>query len=109
MLVENIDKVLSIIKPTDNVLDIGGWAMPFNRANYVLDIGNHETRGIFGSQGSVEEHFSRDTWIIRDLCDKTPYPFPDKFFDYVTGLSLGLFKMALDGSKTVNLNCHDPL
>lgn len=83
MFSENVSKVLEMIPPTARVLDIGGWAMPFNRANWVLDIGDYTTRGMFGAQGPVEEHFSSDTWITRDLCDKTPYPFQDKYFDFV--------------------------
>ena len=83
MLEENIARVLAQIGPTDRVLDIGGWARPFNRANYVLDIGSYETRGVFGSQGPEEEFFSKETWIARDLCDRNPYPFSDKYFDYV--------------------------
>ena len=27
------------------VLDIGGWAHPFNRANYVMDLAPYVTRG----------------------------------------------------------------
>jgi SAM-dependent methyltransferase len=65
------------------VLDIGGWAMPFNRADYVIDIESYETRGMFGSQGPEREYFSKETWITRDLCDRALFPFPDKYFDYV--------------------------
>jgi hypothetical protein len=83
MIEANSARVLELLTTTDRVLDIGGWALPFNRANYVLDIGDYDGRGMFGSQGPQEEHFTRETWIVRDLCDKTPYPFPDKYFDYV--------------------------
>lgn len=83
MLQANVQQILEVLQPEQLVLDIGGWALPFNRANYVIDIEGYDTRGIFGSQGPEEEHFTRQTWITRDLCDKTPYPFPDKFFDFV--------------------------
>ncbi len=83
MLKENAYKLSEILKPEARVLDIGGWAMPFNRANYVIDIQPYETRGKFGHQGSSNEYFTPETWIVRDLCNHEPYPFPDKYFDCV--------------------------
>ena len=41
----NEAKVLALIGPDDVVLDVGGWARPFNRANYVMDCHPFETRG----------------------------------------------------------------
>jgi hypothetical protein len=85
----NVSRILAQLSPTDVVLDIGGWASPFNRANYVLDAQPWATRGFYRTfggpafQGPDVEHFSPDTWITRDICDHTPYPFPDKFFDFV--------------------------
>jgi len=81
------------LKPSDVVLDIGGWAHPFNRANYVLDMAPYETRGFYNRTfaknnpippiGGNVESFTRDTWIVRDICDKEPYPFRDKELDFV--------------------------
>jgi len=85
----NEAEVLRRIAPTDVVLDIGGWACPFNRANFVLDAEPYETRGYYrkvglqASQGGDREHFTVDTWIRRDICEHTPYPFPDKSIDFV--------------------------
>lgn len=84
----NVDEVLSKIKPDDIVLDVGGWACPFNRADWVIDAEPYETRGYYGqiglpkSQGGDKEYFSKETWVQRDMCEKTPFPFPDKFFDF---------------------------
>ena len=80
--------VLARIADSDKVLDVGGWACPFNRADYVLDAMPHETRGFYrtiglpASQGGDVEHFTKETWLIRDICDKQPWPFADKFFDF---------------------------
>jgi hypothetical protein len=69
------------------VLDVGGWACPFNRAQWVLDAEPYETRGYYATigapayQGPKEEWFTRDTWVQRDICERTPWPFADKFFD----------------------------
>jgi len=84
----NVEEVLSRIKPDDVVLDVGGWACPFNRANWILDAEPYETRGFYEkiglnkSQGGEKEYFTKNTWLQRDICDKEPWPFKDKFFDF---------------------------
>ncbi|MCE9613232.1 MAG: class I SAM-dependent methyltransferase [Lentisphaerae bacterium] len=77
------------------VLDIGGWADPFNRADYVVDVCPYETRKI-GYHGIGKwprsrvfptpqegERFTKKTWILHDICSTKPFPFPDKMFDFV--------------------------
>jgi hypothetical protein len=69
-------------------LDIGGWAHPFNRANYVMDLAPFDTRGYYNRTfarnnpfppiGGTVEMFTRESWIQRDICDQAPYPFQDK-------------------------------
>ncbi len=93
MLQKNSDLIMQRLKPGDVVLDIGGWAHPFNRANYVLDMAPYETRGFYNRTfaknnpippiGGTVESFTSDTWIVRDICDKEPYPFRDKQLDFV--------------------------
>lgn len=83
MIKENIVKVSKEINANDLVLDIGGWAQPFNRANYVIDVLPYETRGFYGSNGQKEEVFSKDTWIMHDVSSKKPMPFKDKEIDFV--------------------------
>lgn len=84
----DVDELLAQIKTDDMVLDVGGWACPFNRANWVLDSEPYETRGFYASiglpksQGGETEQFTNETWVQRDICDKEPWPFPDKFFDF---------------------------
>lgn len=83
-----LDEVTGRIAETDRVLDVGGWACPFNRADYVLDAMPWETRGFYGtlgapqSQGPATERFSRGTWVVRDMCGPERWPFRDKFFDF---------------------------
>lgn len=91
MLEANVDEVLRRIRPTDRVLDVGGWARCFNRADWVIDKFPYETRGQrYGqalgleAQGGPAERFGPDTWVERDLCDRQPWPFPDHFFDFCT-------------------------
>jgi hypothetical protein len=89
MFTANVERVLSSLRPTDIVLDVGGWACPFNRAQWILDSEPYETRGFyrtFGgppSQGGEKEWFSAATWVRRDICGREPWPFADKQFDFV--------------------------
>lgn len=83
----NVNRILDSLSASDLVLDIGGWARPFNRANYVIDAEPYETRGFYGkslpAQGGEREFFTKNTWIQRDMCDRTPFPFADKEIDFV--------------------------
>lgn len=93
MLLRNSELVLDRLSPSHVVLDIGGWAYPFNRANFVIDIEPYETRGHYARVngrrkplppiGGSAEHFDKGTWIQRDLCSHEPYPFRDKEIDFV--------------------------
>src|SRR5689334_18962407 len=51
MFEPNVQRVLQLISADDVVLDIGGWASPFNRANYVMDAFPYETRGFYRTFG----------------------------------------------------------
>jgi hypothetical protein len=88
MFNKNVEAILALLKPSDLVLDVGGWACPFNRANWVIDAQPYETRGFYEklggpkSQGPTEESYTKATWIERDICEKTPWPFSDKQFDF---------------------------
>ncbi|MEP7011512.1 MAG: methyltransferase domain-containing protein [Acidobacteriota bacterium] len=85
----NVAALLARLQPDDLVLDIGGWACPFNRAQWVLDAEPYETRGFYRTfggnayQGGEKEWFSADTWVRHDICGRAPFPFPDKHFDFV--------------------------
>ncbi|MGI8945724.1 MAG: class I SAM-dependent methyltransferase [Thermoleophilaceae bacterium] len=65
------------------VLDVGGWARPLARADWVLDLMPYESRGMLGHDGdAAAERFDRDTWVTCDLCDREPWPFEDDRFDF---------------------------
>jgi hypothetical protein len=66
------------------VLDVGGWTTPFARADWVLDAMPYETRGTPASDGPAWERFSAATWVQRDVCDRTPWPWPDDHFAFAT-------------------------
>lgn len=64
------------------VLDVGAWGAPLHRADHVLDIRPHATRGVLGSFGPGPERFTQETWHLQDICDRDPWPFADDQFDF---------------------------
>jgi hypothetical protein len=83
VLPQSTARILDTLGPEDRVLDVGGWAAPFNRATHLIDVMPYETRGVLGSYGPKEEHFGPDTWVQRDFCDHEPWPWEDDYFDFV--------------------------
>lgn len=65
------------------VLDVGGAARPFARADWVLDILPYAARGELGWDGERgDERFDETSWVRRDVCDREPWPFADRQFDF---------------------------
>jgi hypothetical protein len=76
-------RVLDTLPDDALVLDVGGWAVPFPRADWMLDLGGYATRGEWGYEGDhTAERFTADTWVQRDICDREPWPFEAKQFDF---------------------------
>ncbi|MEV4422690.1 methyltransferase domain-containing protein [Patulibacter sp. NPDC049589] len=63
------------------VLDVGGWAAPLWRADWVVDLLPYETRGLYGAADPARERFTADTWRQADICGPEPWPFEDGQFD----------------------------
>jgi hypothetical protein len=64
------------------VLDVGGWANPFPRADWVIDLMPYETRGLYADRPPGPERFDQRTWIQRDICDRELWPFENDRFDF---------------------------
>ena len=65
------------------VLDVGGGARPFWRADWVIDLAAYDSRGQLGWDGDPRhERFGPRTWVQRDICDREPWPFSDRQFDF---------------------------
>lgn len=75
-------RILSQLAESDRVLDIGGWAKPLPRADWVADLLPYETRGLYGAEDDTPERFSAETWLQFDICATEPWPFEDDFFDF---------------------------
>ena len=71
-----------MLDPGDRVLDVGGWAKPFARADWVVDLMPYATRGLYGDRDPDPERFSEETWLSFDICDRNPWPFERDAFDF---------------------------
>lgn len=89
MLAANAQRIRRRLADDDLVLDVGGWADPFPRADWVVDLMPYETRGLYAREGWIEprppeaERFDASRWVQRDICAREPFPFEDDRFDFV--------------------------
>jgi hypothetical protein len=83
VLPATLDRIQQTLPEDATLLDVGGWAKPLTRADWVIDVMPYATRGLLGVDGEGEERFTEGTWIQRDICDHTPWPFDDGQFDFV--------------------------
>ena len=72
VLPASTERIMAMLSDNDLVLDVGGWAAPFNRANWILDLMPYETRNVLmpAGHGPGEERFTAETWVQRDFCDR---------------------------------------
>ncbi|MFA6049689.1 MAG: hypothetical protein WC761_00560 [Candidatus Paceibacterota bacterium] len=69
-------------KPTWNVIDVGGAAQPFKRANAVIDLRPWDARDLNNcTVKEVPEHYTKDDWYEIDLMEDKVWPFKAKEFD----------------------------
>ncbi len=72
------------LRDDDLVLDVGGGASPFARADWVLDLMAYGERGLYGPKPDPSmERFDQTTWVQRDICGRERWPFEDKQFAFV--------------------------
>jgi hypothetical protein len=75
--------VLALIKPSDKVLDVGGGAEVFPRANAIIDIIGYDERSP-GPLKDMPEQFTKNDWYTGDICTPDIWKnFKDKEFDFV--------------------------
>lgn len=84
MLPANLARVLALPDEA-RVLDVGGWAAPVNRADWVIDLMPYESRGVLlggAGFGPDPARFNAQSWVVADICAHAPWPFADDFFDF---------------------------
>jgi hypothetical protein len=74
----SLQRIEADLAEDDVVLDVGGWAIPLARADWVIDLMPFATRG--PCDGA--ERFSAETWVQADICAREPWPFADNQFDF---------------------------
>jgi hypothetical protein len=89
-LQHSYERIIAELADDAEVLDVGGWSRPFWPASWVIDLEPYETRGLHQRCYATgedlqagEERFTAATWVQRDICDRTPWPFVDDQFDFV--------------------------
>jgi hypothetical protein len=75
-------RILDALGPDDLVLDVGAGANPFPRADWVIDLMPYAQRGLYGTPSPGDERFDESRWMVRDICDRDPWPFADDQFDF---------------------------
>lgn len=84
----DVRRMLDQLPDSSLVLDVGGWADPDPRADWVIDIGSYDTRrwyehALGRPARDAAERFTRETWVQMDICCAAPWPFEDEMFDFV--------------------------
>jgi hypothetical protein len=82
MNLSNAQRIHQSLDEKAVVVDIGGGAFPFSRADHIIDMIPYDDRGNNGSFDFTSERFSRETWHMIDINHHEPWPFDDNFFDY---------------------------
>lgn len=89
MAAPRLEALLGELRESSLVLDVGGWANPNPRADWVIDLESYDTRGWYewglGTPLPREhpERFSAETWVQADICGAEPWPFAGGMFDFV--------------------------
>ena len=84
---ENAMRISAALPDSAKVLDVGGGCAPFPRATHVIDAIAFDERNRSAAkllEDVIEPRFTRDTWHRGDVCGRMRWPYPDKYFDYVT-------------------------
>jgi hypothetical protein len=84
MLAASRERITQMLGDDALVLDVGGGASPFARADYVIDLLPYGERGLYGAAPDpAAERFSEATWVTRDICAREPWPFAERQFEFV--------------------------
>jgi SAM-dependent methyltransferase len=82
MMSETLPRLVQLMLGAERSLDVGGWDTSMNAATHVLDAMPFETRLGRAHDTGNAPRFSKATWLQRDINDRAPWPFPDKYFDF---------------------------
>lgn len=63
MLPSSRTQILESLADEAIVLDVGGWASPLARADWVIDLMPYESRDLYGDHDPSPERFTPETWV----------------------------------------------
>jgi SAM-dependent methyltransferase len=69
--------------PSPRVLDVGGVRSLSRHATHVIDVMTHDAAKAAWGQYFIERAIPAENWAVQDICDPKPFPYPDKYFDFV--------------------------
>jgi hypothetical protein len=88
VLPQAAERIRTELAKEDEVLQVGGVAKPFGRADWVLDARPYDERGV--AEG--RERFASRTWLVRDICAREPWPFEDDRFAFAVCTTLATMR-----------------
>lgn len=79
---KSLEEIVNAIPETDVTLDVGASSAPIRRADYIIDAVPYTAINRDQAKGPGEERFSEERYVMHDICQREPWPFKDKQFDY---------------------------
>ena len=76
------DKAVELqLNGAKRILDVGGAGNVSRHATHVIDQLSYEWGQAWPQKGTTA--IPPENWIVHDICSSRPFPFPDKYFDFV--------------------------
>jgi SAM-dependent methyltransferase len=64
------------------VLDVGGVRETSRYSTHLIDIMSYESTKAHWGGYFVDRGIPAENWVVHDICDPKPFPYPDKYFDF---------------------------
>jgi SAM-dependent methyltransferase len=65
------------------VLDVGGVRQMSRHATHVIDVMTYDAAKAAWGDYFIDRAIAPENWAVQDICDSKPFPYPDKYFDFV--------------------------
>jgi hypothetical protein len=72
-----------LVGGTRRVLDVGGVRETSRHATHLIDIMTYDAAKAAWRSYFVDRGIPAENWAVHDICDPKPFPYPDKYFDFV--------------------------
>lgn len=76
------DKAIELrLNGAKRILDVGGAGSVSRHATHVIDRLSYEWWQAWPQKGTTA--IQPENWVVHDICASQPFPFPDKYFDFI--------------------------